>query len=408
MSEITVGLQLVLSDHLFDNHNNKHDFKSNAINNRFIGFINNQNLRHLFTESDSIIGSIICYDNCIKQINCSSNPLFICIKTIDIQNESLNDESLDSVKLMVSQQFVSHYCLSPEDQNLFLTFVPNCPKLSKLTIGVKDTHLYESMVSENWSKTLLSLVSQNKCKLLCRKYDLFCANTYLIVLNCKPVLQGIITLETEIVLLNIWESIKQNENSENSLSDKNSMNNSDNRVINVLNLMNFTSRLLMTPSIANNIDGNYPNLRSNEITAIKTLTASSSFLNSMSFSFKIIILSNSPPIPEVDSENGCVFVTKNTLTNKLKCEPKDWVRIWLSSDDKSFKSKQRFSQIYAIDSMSDENIAYISPQLWFNLQNLTSDPFSNRTLLQPNINLMVSNLIYYENLIKTQIILFVD
>ena len=390
MGEITVPLELVLSDHLFDGKNNKrHDFNCDFEVNPLIAFINNQNFRHLFTENDSIIGSIICFNDSIKQMNYSSNPLFICMKTIE--NSSENDESVDSVKLMVSQQFICHYCLSPEDQNLFLTFVTNCPKLSEVTIGVKDNQLYKSMIDENWSKTLLALVSNNKTKLLCRKYDIFCANKDLIVLNCKPVLQGIISLETELVLINKCQTSKESENSENSLSGHNSYKGSDNGVVNVLNLMNFTSRLLMSPSIANSFDGSYPNLRSNEITAIKTLTASSNFLNSMSFSFKIIILSNSPAISEVDSENGCVFVARNAL-KQLKCEPKDWVRIWLSSDDKTLKSKQRFSQIYAIDSINEENVVYISPQLWFNLQNMSSDPFSNRPLLQPNTNLMVSHL----------------
>lgn len=111
----------------------------------------------------------------------------------------------------------------------------------------------------------------------------------------------------------------------------------------------------------------------------------------MSSAFKVIIIDRSPAVAEVDCENGCVFVSRNALINKLKCKSKDWIKVWLRSDrlEPQLEERSRFCQIYYIESIDDEEVAYISPLLWFNLQDFHSQEFTDRPLLQPKTNLMV-------------------
>jgi hypothetical protein len=301
-------------------------------------------------------------------------------------------ESIESIELIVSQQFLSHYNISVFDKHFYLYFIQNCPKITKITIGVNNNELYETVKSDKWSQKLLSYVSKDRKKLLCRRNDFLVGNQNLIVLNCEHILQGLLTLKTQIFVINISNDIKINENISDNQEIDESLKRSeenDNKMVNALNLMNFTSRLLLKPTFDNSIDGNSKRLKT---TAIQTYTASTSFLKAISMSFQIVILSNTPLIPDIDSENGCVFISNNALTNKLKCNARDWVRIWLSSQDKTYKFKQRISQLYPIDSIIDDNIAYISPQLWFNLQTFSTHQFSNQPLIQPNITLMVNEL----------------
>jgi hypothetical protein len=404
MNEMSFNLEFVLMNDFYGNDSQFESTIDSNIDeferNQLICYINNQSFDHLFERSDHIIGSINSYNDLSQQINSSSNGLFVCIKQLDnnsnnqlIKEKSFESfESIESIELIVSQQFLSHYNISVSDKHFYLYFIENCPKITKITIGVNNNDLYETVKSDKWSQKLLSYVSNDRKKFLCRRNDFLVGNQNLLVLNCEDILQGLLTLKTQIFVINISNDIKTN----NNISDNQEINESlkrneknDNKMVNALNLMNFTSRLLLKPTFDNSIDGNSKRLNA---TAIQTYTASTSFLKAISMSFQIVILSNTPLIPDIDSENGCVFISNNALINKLKCNARDWVRIWLSSQDKTHKSKQRISQLYPIDSIIDDNIAYISPQLWFNLQTFPTHQFSNQPLIQPNITLMVNEL----------------
>ncbi|XP_054169218.1 peroxisomal ATPase PEX6-like [Oppia nitens] len=385
MYETALPLRLTLDDSLLNTNSIQFNGNEDQNNSYLICYLINKLSDELFDENGYTIGCIINK----MMANEDLNALFISIKLLE--NHSIGHQLNDSIQLIVNQQFLTHYNLTDSQNNLFIKFIKNCPKISKITIGVKTDQLYNYMKNDDkWCQQLKSLVAENHTKILCRKYDTFDGNDNLIVLNCEPILQGLLTLDTEFIILNISKCVNERHLSYTTKSEELVSNQvSDNKIMNALNLMNFTSRLLLNPTLCNSSDGFIDQKSGHKsLAAIQTLTASTTFLKCMSFSFQVIILSKSPSIPEVDSENGCVFLSTNAIINKLKAEPQDWVRIWLSTSDNHVKPKSRLSQLFAIDSISNDNVVYISPQLWFNLQGLSSHGI-NQPLIQPNVTLMI-------------------
>lgn len=117
--------------------------------------------------------------------------------------------------------------------------------------------------------------------------------------------------------------------------------------------------------------------------------------------FKLMILSTRPELPNgshIDIDNGCIVVSPRItlkLPNGHPIEEFAWVRIQLLSPEvKLSTTSNRRVQLLFNDLIEDEHVAYLSPQLWYNLRyqhlrDSLEQVFWQYPLEQPDAQLMV-------------------
>lgn len=313
------------------------------------------------------------------QFNNNSN-IFINVKIKDIQSHHENNDLV--LKLYVKEVFLTNYNLSIENNNFYIKQIINYYPINKLIIGIEDYNYYESIICKNWSDQLKKLINSSDEVILARKNDCVLGDNQLRILECQPIQQGIITNKTQMIILHLPEIKKREIHSPNVRC----VGRNDD-LVRALRLINFTSKLTLPQFINQQKIEQQKNS-----TILETFATSTALLKAKFVSFRIIIMTEKPFNFEYDSENGCIFVSNNAMTNKIQCCSGEWVRISLLNDNN--ESQNRLARVFPVS--CDDDLVYISPQLWFNLQQLTR---TNRPLVQQNVNLIVEyfHLLTYVN-----------
>ena len=96
--------------------------------------------------------------------------------------------------------------------------------------------------------------------------------------------------------------------------------------------------------------------------------------------FKLNILINRPSIPsdydrgKIDIDNGCIVVSPKIVHHNSgyfqNLSEYDWVRVYLvfdASKTRTISNCGRLVQLVYNEFIQDDNLVYVSPQLWFNL-----------------------------------------
>lgn len=347
-------------------------------------------------ENSSFIGALMRnYPLIYEPIDCK----FIQINILSA--ETNQDSSI--IPLYVTEFFLKQYNYDYED---FCYFKPvRCFSLDRILFGVKTAESF------NWfqdKEKFSSLVKQIKeANVLCHHGDaplpsdnrLLHSESFnfdeLITLDCQPFRQGILTSKTFVILADICDISHRFEKYKSLESTS-----SDGTIAVDFDLLNFTSNIL--------------GLRLNPSTLPVPQTLTIKINNT--FAIQII------PKPNIDFEKELLKINKDVdplntvfmsfnVRKKLDLKNGDWIRISLFKPmEKKVKSAAKQSSLDSIPLMdrqarlaqvcifsskklslkhfSSDDVVYISPLLWFNLNSHPS------YLVQPDIRLMVEVYIY--------------
>lgn len=342
-------------------------------------------------DNSSFIGALMRnYPLIYEPIDCK----FIQINVLSVETNP--DSSI--IPLYVTEHFLKQYNYDYED---FCFFKPvRCFSLDKILFGVKTAESF------NWiqdKEKFSSLVKQIKeANILCHHGDaplpsdnsLLHTESFnfdeLITLDCQPFRQGILTSTSFVILADICDVSHRFEKSKNLESTS-----SDGTFAVDLDLLNFTSNIL--------------GLRLNPSTLPVPQTLTIKINNS--FAIQII------PKPSIDFEKELLKINKDVdplntvfmsfnVRKKLDLKNGDWIRISLfkpveskikaatkqsSLDSAPLIDRQaRLAQVCIFSNkklsskhFSSDDVAFISPLLWFNLNSHPS------YLVQPDTRLMV-------------------
>lgn len=346
-------------------------------------------------------------------------------------------ETSDFLSLYVTSWFLRHYGFEYNEVVCFRTVI--CFPIEKVVFGAKNSRSFEWSKTSKWHEKLL-LSTCNK-KTLCRVGDvllippaeLMLDNASLlfdfVALECLPFGQGILTTGTTVVIIDDSENSSYFENDfEQSQTDRGEVClYSD--MISYLHLMNYTSSLLLQGAVRSTCFNVNP--------LVKSITTSHSLLKVLRNRFQVQIipkltedfreaLSN---VPCICDPVNTVFLTKSAL-ERLGIGSSTWVKIklvssWrkkvrrcsstpvpceaLPADNVSIKHRRssgssdgtkegtknyRMATVCCLPSSKNssyhvnDEMSYVSPHLWFNLNLHPSN------LLQPSTQLMVEAILH--------------
>ncbi|PRD32748.1 UNVERIFIED_CONTAM: Peroxisome assembly factor 2 [Trichonephila clavipes] len=326
------------------------------------------------------------------------------VETFMIVNE-------EDIPLYVTEDFLNHYSFSYGEKCYFKSVV--CHILEKIVLGAKSTGSYA------WFQDFKDLKRHNDLvvaccnkRFLCRQGDVLLVDpskdsnkvfSHLdyVTLDCQPFRQGLITLNSSLVIVDLRDVSGVNERSGKHLVNS----------IDVISLSKYALGLINYTS-SNFLGVRFPNTVS---------TASYTSLNTMKFlfSFEIRVISKlnihfekelSKVKKDIDPLNT-VFVSC-TIGKKLHLISGSWVKINIleqtkikvrspvdpvvtnfqrqSSEIKTLSCETRLAQVCCFSDekasshyFPSDKIVYISPHLWFNLNRQPS------LLVQPHLRLQI-------------------
>lgn len=297
------------------------------------------------------------------------------------------EENSCIMNLYVTQEFLIHYNFKNNIEVMFKYVY--CLPLQKIIIGTKNKSCFEYLKTEKWITKLQLLVCQKK--ILCRTGDVLLVpprhfdTEYLdyffdiSILECYPVSQGIIDIKTEIII------VKTENNKLPSNKSVVDINQNDPKAI--FNLLNYMGKLIL-----------YRNPQALKYTKPSNV-------------FKINIIPKLPDWTDFQTEDeivdplNTIFISKECM-EKLKISEKSWIKVKIQYsegdvnffnvslnrnnqlDENAGDEKFRMVSVLYMERLSineDSKIdnVFISPLLWFNLNEHPS------TFLQEKTQLMI-------------------
>ncbi|GFT22524.1 peroxisome assembly factor 2, partial [Nephila pilipes] len=316
----------------------------------------------------------------------------------------------EDIPLYVSESFLNHYSFNYGEKCYFKSVV--CHTLEKIVLGAKSTGSYA------WFQDFKDLKRHNDLvvaccnkRFLCRQSDVLLVDpskhsskvfSHLdyVTLDCQPLRQGLITLNSSLVIVDLRDITNVNEK-----NGKHLVNNIDVMLSKyALGLINYTSSNFLGIRFPNTIP-----------------TSSYTSVNSMKliFSFEIRVISklNTHFEKELFKVNkdidplNTVFVS-HSMGKKLQLMCGSWVKINIleqikikarspvdpfvtnfqrqGSEIKAMSYETRLAQVCCFSDektsshyFPNDKIVYISPHLWFNLNRQPS------LLVQPHLRLQI-------------------
>ncbi|XP_062868696.1 peroxisomal ATPase PEX6 [Trichomycterus rosablanca] len=366
--------------------------------------------------SDSTEVSCVLLLSCVEAQHSIKSDILVCARITGEEELSgctvvSSNSSSSSVIVYVSKSFLNHYALTEETSGTVRMFKPL--PLSRVIIGARTKQSFRWASSDEFSSFLLLLASCPDQTLLVRRGDFLilphhpsladdATQVYhylsdLVVLDCTPLSQGTITVDTTVVISDcrdLWHS--HGTDSGINLSHKSLFVSDFAHYANSLGPGSslLSNRLLLSSGITEI-------LQALECRLDVQVVFQSARLSSLA---KFAIKGKQDAKVDIDS---AIFVSKNLLL-KLGLFNKEWVMSALGQQEKikgfsgtegsqspsenesssrvSVGGDGRLVKIVAfnMDRFSDmdvsDNTGYISPVLWFNLSNGEAAPVGSKAV----------------------------
>lgn len=310
------------------------------------------------------------------------------------------------IPLYVTNYFIEHYDYNYNDI-CYLKSVLSFP-LEKILFGAKSAESFNWFQDPEKFSTLVQYVGENN--ILCRQGDIPLTTFYktsgidifnftdLITLDCQPFRQGLLNLKSSVILADVRDELNFSENLTNKKADiSNSkfllklISYTSNNILGIhlhtpsISSLSAPMRALVPPSFEVRI---IPKLGSDFLKELNNLSDTIDPMNTIFLPF------NSSKIRNINNGSWVKIKISDSPENKSKSSLtySTYDKVNLKFGDKH----ERVAQVCILSNkkliskyFQSDNIVYITPSLWFNLNEHPSP------LVQPDARLIIEVISFY-------------